>query len=77
MYDILLRFALVARYFSSLAIALGRYDVDFKDYIIHKTGNESQVIGETYNAFGGLSVNPRNPLVDGITLAKDSPPRRG
>ena len=33
-------------------------------------------LGEYFNAFGGLSLNPRNPLVEGITLAKDSPTRR-
>ena len=33
-------------------------------------------IGKYFNAFGGLSLNPRNPLVDGITLAKDNPTHR-
>ena len=33
-------------------------------------------IGEYFNAFGGLSFNPRNSLVEGITLPKDSPTHR-
>ena len=44
--------------------------------LLRSQASSNEIGGEYFNAKGGLSLNPRNPLVEGTSLAKDSPTLR-